>query len=288
MFNNEDDEADLAPGQVMEKDERSNIIPALAEYKLPGLRGDILGSDGTVYATMGTERNLVLSWPAAEEATADADIVNWVRGRLAEVEKAIGVQVQISDADIVSEYHTLRFQPLQVMEDITPTQVQAIQNAGLEAKGFGFQLAPRRVYPQGTSLAHVLGYLQRDQQRNRGKYLSGDVMYDRYKGASGIEQVLNKELSGTDGRFMISTTPEGYARSAAVAQPAAYGDNVLAEHRPEIPEGHGGCAHRQLAQDHRRRDDGRDQRRRDRHGVAPDLRPQHFRARDREGHVGSP
>jgi penicillin-binding protein 2 len=225
MFN-EADETGLAPDQVMDPDKRSNIIPALAEYKLPGLRGDILSNDGAVFATMGTERNLVLSWPAAEEATADEDIVRWMRSRLDEVEKTIGVQVQMSDADIVSEYRTLRYQPLLVLENITPAQAGMIQAAGLEAKGFGFQVAPRRIYPLGTQMAHVLGYLSRDQQRNRGKYLSGDVMYDRYKGAAGIEQVFNKELTGQDGRFMISTTPEGYARSAAVADPALYGNNV--------------------------------------------------------------
>ncbi len=52
------------------------------------------------------------------------------------------------------------------------------------------------------------------------------MIYDRYKGASGLEQVFNRELTGKDGRFMISTTPEGYARSAVVAEPAGYGDNV--------------------------------------------------------------
>jgi penicillin-binding protein 2 len=227
MFN-QADETGLAPDQIMGggEDKRSNIIPTLAEYKLPGLRGDILSSDGIVFATMGVERNLVLDWPAADEATADGDIIHWMRSRLDEVEKTIGVKVNLSDADIVSEYRTQRYQPLLVMEDITPAQVASIQGAGMESRGFGFQTAPRRVYPHGPELAHVLGYLSRDQQRNRGKYLSGDVIYDRYKGASGIEQVFNQELIGKDGRFMVSTSPDGYARSAAVAEPATYGNNV--------------------------------------------------------------
>ena len=59
-----------------------SIIPALAEYKMPGLRGDIVSSDGTVYATTASEKNLVLGWPAADEATADTDIIHWMRGRL--------------------------------------------------------------------------------------------------------------------------------------------------------------------------------------------------------------
>ncbi|HUB65981.1 MAG TPA: penicillin-binding transpeptidase domain-containing protein [Candidatus Methylacidiphilales bacterium] len=226
MFN-EADETGLAPDQIMmSEDKRANIIPTLAEYKMPGLRGDILSSDGVVFATMGSEKNLVLGWPATDEAAADADIVRWMRARLDELQQVIGITVTVSDKDLLAEYKTQRYQPFTVLENVTPDQASKIQSAGLENKGFGFQTIPMRNYPHGPELAHVLGHLSRDQQRNRGKYLSGDVIYDRYKGASGIEAVMNQELTGKDGAFMISTTPDGYARSAAVSQPATYGDNV--------------------------------------------------------------
>jgi penicillin-binding protein 2 len=225
MFN-EADETGLTGDQIMGVDKRSNIIPSLAEYKMPGLRGDILSSDGLVYATTASEKNLVLGWPGTDVATTDDDIIKWMRTRLNEVQQILGATITISDADLIAQYRTQRYQPLMVMENLTPDQVTQLQAAGLEAKGFGFQTAPLRVYPKGPQLAHVLGYLARDQQRNRGKYLSGDVIYDRYKGASGLEEVYNAALSGKDGKFMISTTPEGYARSAAVAQGATYGNNV--------------------------------------------------------------
>ena len=225
MFN-QADETGLAPESLMGDDKRSNLIPSLAEYKMPGLRGDILSSDGIIYATTGSEKNLVLGWPATEEATTDDEIVKWMRSRLDEVQQTIGTKVDVSDADLLAEYRTQRYQPFMVIENVTPDQVGKLQAAGLEAKGFGFQTAPLRSYPKGSELAHVLGYLSRDQQRNRGKYLSGDVVYDRYKGASGLEQVFNQELTGKDGRFMISTTPDGYARSAVVAEQASYGNNV--------------------------------------------------------------
>jgi penicillin-binding protein 2 len=225
MFN-QADETGVVSDPLTGGDKRANVIPALAEYKMPALRGDILSSDGTIYATTGSEKNLVLGWPAADEATADDEIVRWMRSRLDEVQQTIGVAVNVSDTDLLAQYKTQRYQPFMVMENITPDQVTKIQAAGLEAKGFGFQTAPLRKYPRGPELAHALGYLSRDQQRNRGKYLSGDVIYDRYKGASGLEQVFNQDLIGKDGRFMISTTPEGYARSAAVADQASYGNNV--------------------------------------------------------------
>jgi len=226
MFN-EADETGLAPDQIMApEDKRSNVIPALAEYKMPGLRGDILSSDGVVFGAMGSEKNLVLGWPAADEATADADIIRWMRERLDELQQVIGVTITVADADLLAQYQNQRYQPFTVLENVTPDQVSKIQAAGLEGKGFGFQAVPMRVYPHGPELAHVLGHLSRAQQRNRGKYLSGDVIYDRYQGASGIESVMNQDLTGKDGSFMISTTPDGYARSAAVSAPATYGNNV--------------------------------------------------------------
>ncbi len=227
MFNDAD-ETGLAPDQVTagSQDKRDNIIPALAEYKMPGLRGDIVSADGVTYATMVNQQNLVVKWPAASDSSTDADIVAWMRARFDEANKAVGVSVTISDQDLLAQYHTQRYQPFTVLEDITPTQADQIRNAGLEAKGFSFVGTPRRIYPRGPELAHVLGYLSRDQQRNRGKYLSGDVIYDRYKGAFGIEKVFDSDLNGKEGSFMISTTPDGYARSAAVSAQPAYGNTL--------------------------------------------------------------
>ncbi len=270
MFN-QADETGLAPDQIMGTDKRENLIPALAEYKMPSLRGDLLSSDGTAYATTGSEKNLVLGWPAADEATADDEIVRWMRSRLDEVQQIAGIKVDISDQDLLAQYRTQRYQPFMVQENVTPYQVSKIQDAGLEGKGFGFQTAPLRKYPRGTELAHVLGYLSRDQQRNRGKYLSGDVIYDRYKGASGLEMVFNQDLIGKDGRFMVSTTPEGYARSAAVAEPATYGNNVRMSIDFPNPGGDGKRDGGQPESDEGRGDDGHPHRRYRGDGLAPDL-----------------
>ena len=227
MFNDADEtglsDDELTPGA---QDKRSNIIPALAEYKMPGLRGNIVSSDGTVYATMRNQQNLVVKWPAAGESTTDADIVAWMRARFAEAKKVIGADVTISDKDLLAQYQTQRYQPFTMIEDITPYQADQIRQAGLEAKGFGFVGTPIRIYPKGTELAHVIGYLSRDQQRNKGKYLSGDVIYDRYKGASGLEKVFDSDLIGKEGSFMISTTPDGYARSAVVSNQPTYGGTL--------------------------------------------------------------
>ena len=111
MFN-QADETGISPDQIMGVSTRPDVIPSLAEYKMPGLRGDILSSDGEVYATTGSEKNLVLGWPAADEATTDDEIVRWMRSRLDEVQQTIGTKIDVSDAALLAQYKTQRLSAL--------------------------------------------------------------------------------------------------------------------------------------------------------------------------------
>ena len=136
MFNQADET--MAPDPLTQSDKRTNIIPSLAEYKMPALRGDILSSDGVVYATTGSEKNLVLGWPAADEATADDEIVRWMRTRLDEVQQTLGTTIAVTDADLLAQYKTQRYQPFMVMENVTPFQVNQVQSAGSRRRASAF------------------------------------------------------------------------------------------------------------------------------------------------------
>lgn len=226
-FYNQSDETQAVDDPLIYDDKRSNIIPSLAEFSMPGLRGNIVSSDDKVYATMTAEKDLMLAWPAADEVSDSADVVHWMRGKLTQISLLLQVNPAISDEELLKCYKYERFQPLFVWENLTQDQVQKIQDAGWLTKGFGIQTVPRRTYPQGQEICHLIGYLAPDQRHSRsGKFLSGDVLYNRFKGASGLEKVYDKDLTGTDGQFDVSTTPEGYIRSAGVKTPAGQGANV--------------------------------------------------------------
>ena len=86
---------------------------------------------------------------------------------------------------------------------------------------------------------------------------------------------------------MISTTPEGYARSAAVAEPATYGNNVRlsidSKIQAAVEKALTDSATARHPIDDRGGDHGRPYRRRGGDGFAPDLRPEYFRPHHRGG-----
>ncbi len=86
-------------------------------------------------------------------------------------------------------------------------RVDALERKGIE--GLGFYSEERRVYPQGSVGAHVLGYAGVDN-----------------KGLSGLELALDKTLSGRPGRETFVRDPFGRALDVVQATPAVEGRDV--------------------------------------------------------------
>ena len=86
-------------------------------------------------------------------------------------------------------------------------RADALQRKGIQ--GLGFYSEERRVYPQGSVGAHVLGYAGVDN-----------------KGLSGLELALNGTLAGRPGRETVVRDPFGRALDVLHATPAVEGRNV--------------------------------------------------------------
>ena len=88
-----------------------------------------------------------------------------------------------------------------------PKRVDALERKGVQ--GLGFYSEERRVYPQGSVGAHVLGYAGVDN-----------------KGLSGLELALDKTLAGRPGRETFVRDPFGRALDVVQATPAVEGRDV--------------------------------------------------------------
>lgn len=203
-----------------------NVIPHVAEYRLPALRGDILTADGQVLATMTQTQDLVLQWPSPEIASRDHEVVPWMRTRIQRAEKWLQRPLRISDDDIQALYRNQRFHPLTVAENLSDGQIDEFPTLPLVSDGFSLQGVPRRIYPFGSTFAHGLGYLQRRQARSKRQYLAKEVIYDDFQGAAGIEEMFDEDLRGKEGRLTLDTTPEGFTRAIVINEPAERGSNV--------------------------------------------------------------
>ncbi|MDX2167363.1 MAG: penicillin-binding protein 2 [Deltaproteobacteria bacterium] len=99
------------------------------------------------------------------------------------------------------------FQEVLVKRNLNFDEVAAIETHQLELPGVSLRVTPSRRYPNGPTLAHVLGYvgevtpaeIERDS-----RYRPGDVI-----GKSGLEKAWEAELRGVDGGQQVEVDAFG-------------------------------------------------------------------------------
>ncbi|MEZ5405657.1 MAG: transglycosylase domain-containing protein, partial [Verrucomicrobiia bacterium] len=200
-------------------------IPAVAEYIMPPLRGDIVAADGSTLATTLSGQSLVLPWPSLETANSAEEALTWIKPKLELASTWLGKSITFSDETLTNHYSFQRFQPV-IISDLTPEEVSQFNTSKLRDEGFVLQTYPKRVYPENQLLAHTLGYLQRAKTPRIGPYQADLVIYDQYQGAEGLEKIFDTELTGQAGKFVIATTPEGFTQRTAIEKQATSGLNV--------------------------------------------------------------
>ncbi len=99
------------------------------------------------------------------------------------------------------------FQEIVVKRDLTWDEVVAIETHQLDVPGVSLQITPRRSYPYGPMLAHLLGYVgevnRREMERD-DHYRMGDLI-----GKAGLERRWEKQLRGIDGGQQVEVDAVG-------------------------------------------------------------------------------
>ena len=86
-----------------------------------------------------------------------------------------------------------------VLNDISLELATAIESYSYELTGFNVTEKTKRVYPQGMVGSHIVGYLGRITADNRAYYDEHNYDIDSLVGVSGIERVMEAELTGSSG-----------------------------------------------------------------------------------------
>jgi penicillin-binding protein 2 len=181
--------------QVVRHDRYAEIAENQRRRRLPipAPRGMIFDREGRVIVDSRPIYNVILS----REDVKGKDLTSLVEP-LAE-----GLSV---DKDILRDYfETVKtlpaFESIKVKEGASPGDISWVEAHNLEFPELRVEQQPQRRYPDRGTLAHVLGYVgeispeQLKQQVYKDKGLKpGDII-----GLSGIEQVYDDYLRGTDG-----------------------------------------------------------------------------------------
>lgn len=120
--------------------------------------------------------------------------------------------VPIDSADlelVVNRYLQARYQPAQVLGNATRQQVARLEEHRAKLPGLVIQSEPRRIYPRGTAVAHLVGYVGEVDQEDLDSVRYTGARLGSVVGRSGLEQEYDETLRGMPGIRYIEVDARG-------------------------------------------------------------------------------
>jgi len=156
---------------------------------------------GTIFDRLG--KPLAIDEPATD-VVADPLQISRPRREARIAAKVLGLKTR----PLVAALSNRRSQFVEVERQAPPAEAAELEKRRLV--GFAFEPSQRRVYPQGTVAAPLLGYVGVDG-----------------KGLSGLEVELNKELAGRPGQETVVRDALGQVVDTTKDRPARNGQDVF-------------------------------------------------------------
>jgi penicillin-binding protein 2 len=117
--------------------------------------------------------------------------------------------------------------PYPILSNMNSTQIARFEENFTGGLGVNMDLQSARVYPSGTTAAHLLGYLQRFDESIDGENSVFNYRLPDYRGLVGIEGGFDAQLHGHAGTESVLINSQGYRQSENVWQPPEPGQNVV-------------------------------------------------------------
>ena len=130
------------------------------------------------------------TWITAEDAYLRLR-KNWFIPEELGFDEAVKI-ISIRQEVLLNDYRS--YEPVTIAFDVSEETVAMLEMNDLP--GIRTEQSTRRVYPYGTTAAHILGYCQKMTEENSEKYLELGYSYDDYIGVSGVEATMEQYLTG--------------------------------------------------------------------------------------------
>ena len=157
--------------------------------------------------------------------------------RQARVRVASNIVVRVSAAldqprafnerQFLRHYDELRALPFPILENLQPMQVAWFVERPAKMPGVELEIQPLRVYPGGTSAAHLLGSLRRDDSSSAEEESFFHYRLPDFKGETGIEAIFDAALRGKAGGKSMMVNRLGYRQGETLQTVPEPGQNVI-------------------------------------------------------------
>jgi penicillin-binding protein 2 len=133
-------------------------------------------------------------------------------------------------------YETRLALPCPVLIDLNQAQIARFEEQSTSPIGVDLEVQSTRYYPYGTTAAHLLGHMQRDDSSVEGEEAFFSFRMPDYRGVVGIEYGFDKELRGMAGAKSVLVNNAGYRQTENVWTPAEPGRSVVLTVDLRIPQ----------------------------------------------------
>jgi len=204
--------------------------------RLPAMRGKILDRNGLPLAENRPSYNVSIYLNELREYfQADfrerklARKVKWTTAQLADMQRESRARVVsnlVQQIAAIVQYpipfDQKRFEqhyerqlalPFSVIEGLTPQQVARFEENSMNLPGVDLEAQPLRSYPNGPATAHLVGYVERDNNSIDDDETVYNYRLTDFRGAIGEEANFDEELRGHAGAKSMLVNNLGYVQS---------------------------------------------------------------------------
>ena len=145
---------------------------------------------------------------------------------VAQMSQTLQQPLALDAKDFERAYETRLALPYPILKNLNDLQIARIEEKFTGGLGTDLELESARVYPAGTTAAHLLGYVQRSDDSVEGEDSFFSYRLPDFRGLVGVEGGFDAQLHGHAGTESMLVNSQGYRQSETVWLQPEPGDNV--------------------------------------------------------------
>ena len=192
-------------------------------FTIPAPRGQITDRNGIPLARNRVAHNLGVVFPTPAKFS-DAEAMRFIADQVATASRIMGRPLTVPDRAL-KHYQNRSITPLIIAIDLNANELAAVKRAN--SPGLTLQSVYQRIYPQGRSAGHIVGYVGRMGNWLTGNVETNELLWPQVEGREGLELTFNEQLSGKNGALFVSYDAQGRKSEERVVVAPIPGQNVV-------------------------------------------------------------
>lgn len=174
--------------------------------KIPAPRGQIVDRTGEPLAQNEVVYQVALQFEQFQDVDR-AFVVDWARTRMRTLGILVKSSIEKTDEELYDHYRHRRWLPLYLSGQMDAKSAKKIE--GNLTSGLVLYPVYRRLYPQGSLAAHIIGYSGSVGKLPTGPINFNEPLWEESEGRAGLEKIFDKQLQGEDGMKRLLFDEQG-------------------------------------------------------------------------------